>query len=251
MKKEQLWILPLILALFNVLVCFVPYFIAVHTGFVDPILPYVSDTGSDTVAAKYFSSMLDICAFFAMIIGWIRYKQINFYIKNIKINAINVDSDDMASLKSKNRLLLCFYFLSACGMIGVGNIRLSESFYVHWLLGFLIFFPSIFYSSFTCYVTRILYRFDIESYPISLIIGCISQVILFTLFIVMSYFSVRNISFNTFIDLSFRLHWPTNQSDYVYHCLASACEWLMILANVILCFSLSNRFRQFKYWNQI
>lgn len=201
---------------------------------------------------KYFSNefSLHLC-YLAMIIGWIRYKQINFYIKNIKINAINVDSDDMASLKSKNRLLLCFYFLSACGMIGVGNIRLSESFYVHWLMGFLIFFPSIFYSSFTCYVTRILYRFDIESYPISLIIGCISQVILFTLFIVMSYFSVRNISFNTFIDLSFRLHWPTNQSDYVYHCLASVCEWLMILANVILCFSLSNRFRQFKYWNQI
>ncbi|KAH7636956.1 dna damage-regulated autophagy modulator protein 2-like protein [Dermatophagoides farinae] len=235
--------LPLFLALTNVLACFVPYAISVHTGFVDPILPYVSDAGSGPIAAHYF----------VMIIGWIRYKQLNFYFENIKTNVINVDCD-MAKLETLNRRLLYAFFLTAWGLIGVGNFRLSETFYLHWMFAFLIIFPTSYYLYFTCYMSRILSRFGIESYPVSLIILLISQIIIFILFVIMiiiALYAGDGVTFNAFFDLSFRLHWPKNQAGYVYHCLSSVFEWLIFLSNVILCFCLSNRFRQFKQWNRI
>ncbi|XP_046913551.1 DNA damage-regulated autophagy modulator protein 2 [Dermatophagoides farinae] len=224
MKKNHFWMLPLFLALTNVLACFVPYAISVHTGFVDPILPYVSDAGSGPIAAHYFGLFLDMCAFLVMIIGWIRYKQLNFYFENIKTNVINVDCD-MAKLETLNRRLLYAFFLTAWGLIGVGNFRLSETFYLHWMFAFLIIFPTSYYLYFTCYMSRILSRFAL--------------------------YAGDGVTFNAFFDLSFRLHWPKNQAGYVYHCLSSVFEWLIFLSNVILCFCLSNRFRQFKQWNRI
>lgn len=96
------------------------YIMAVVQRHVDPLLPYISDTGTMAPERCVFGIMLDISAFLGMATVYVRYKQLEALIR-----------DDETRLRKLNSLGLVLGFTSSFGMCVVANFQKTTLFSMH------------------------------------------------------------------------------------------------------------------------
>ncbi|XP_075586302.1 DNA damage-regulated autophagy modulator protein 2 [Dermatophagoides farinae] len=241
--KRHLWIFPLILSTLLIILCIIPYIMSIHYGNVDPLLPYVSDTGGLSPGSMVFSQIIDFIAILIFITCWIRYKQIKFYLNN---NFIGKNLDYLNRLHRMNRHSFWLMIISGIGAIGVGNIRTTEFYPLHVVNALTVFISACIYACYSTHLARILYReYGIESQPITMmfcaIITSISMVMVL-IFESINRYQVGNEKFEN--NNQFRMHWPqTDKESYYVHVTATTFEWIMIFTFAIFILCLCRRFR--------
>lgn len=141
---------------------FYRYYGAIKHEIVYPLFPYVSDTGSMTPMAPYFSLFLDLSGIIIIIVGWARYKTIKFYLNHIQPNDStkkNMQTFEfyMKRLYKCNLTLLILCFLGAFGSMVIGNFRTTENMTGHLIGAFFLFFSLLIFMLISVCFKRIYY----------------------------------------------------------------------------------------------
>ncbi|KAJ0050357.1 hypothetical protein NL108_017854 [Boleophthalmus pectinirostris] len=110
--EQGLCALPAALVVWTSAAFVFAYITAVVLRHVDPLLPYISDTGTMAPERCVFGIMLDVSAFLGVFTVYVRYKQ---------VGALSSDSD--SRLVALNRLGLFFGVVSSLGMCVVANFQ--------------------------------------------------------------------------------------------------------------------------------
>uniref|UniRef100_A0A3B4AWG3 CWH43-like N-terminal domain-containing protein n=1 Tax=Periophthalmus magnuspinnatus TaxID=409849 RepID=A0A3B4AWG3_9GOBI len=126
--EQGLCALPAALVVWTSAAFVFAYTTAVVLRHVDPLLPYISDTGTMAPERCVFGIMLDVSAFLGVFTVYVRYKQ---------VEALSLDSH--SRLLSLNRVGLFFGLLSSLGMCVVANFQKTALFPIH-LLGAVLTF---------------------------------------------------------------------------------------------------------------
>ncbi|OTF74901.1 hypothetical protein BLA29_008190, partial [Euroglyphus maynei] len=211
-------------------------------GHYHPIFPYVSDSASFPPAA-------------IAIIVWARYKQYKYYLMNSLSKSMN-KIDYSLKLQLFHRLnlyFLLFGLLASFGLVFIGNFRTVENMTGH-LIGVTLIFSFIPFILFIqIYLIEQLYRCDrIETRAISLMIITVINIIstfissLTALIAVLYHGSPFK-----YWDNNFRLHWTSNMDGYKWHLASTIAEWMAIITFAPILFSISQRMRLFRHWDQI
>lgn len=93
---------------------FVSYIAAWQLGHIDPILPFISDTGERQPESCIFAQLLNIAAVFVAIMMYVRYRQVAVYLSS---------SQKTVHPERVNKASLAIGFLSVFGMTLVANFQ--------------------------------------------------------------------------------------------------------------------------------
>ncbi|KAF7491103.1 DNA damage-regulated autophagy modulator protein 2 [Sarcoptes scabiei] len=259
--KNYVWLFPLLTTILIPSSCLVPYWASVKHEFLHPLLPYVSDAGSGTPGANYFSQLIDMCSLLILITAWIRYKQIKFYLDqqieaSKKLNNTKAESkqpeEEIKNLSYINWLAMIFASICAFGGILTGNFRMTEFLIVHMLSASLLFGFMLIYLLCMSYLTLAINRnYRYETLPISMIIISLIDIVFILIFVLAFFLSVSHLDLNTFSDPNFRLFWPREDEGFETHCLSAMFEWIGIMIVSLFYLSLSRRMRKFKDWQSV
>ncbi|KAH9421119.1 DNA damage-regulated autophagy modulator protein 2-like [Dermatophagoides pteronyssinus] len=132
MSWDNLHFLPLAVFVCLPFTFIISYIIAICLGHVEPVFPYISDTGTHVPESNIFAQALNMVAALVAITIYMRFKHVEQYYR-----------DDLTLTSNKifrlNRLALYFGILSSIGLSVVANFREIELFKIH-LLGALMSF---------------------------------------------------------------------------------------------------------------
>ncbi|XP_025087373.1 DNA damage-regulated autophagy modulator protein 2-like isoform X2 [Pomacea canaliculata] len=220
MASNQLNIYPAIMAFFLPATFLITYGIAVYLGHVEPVFPYISDTGTVAPESCVFGQLLNL---FAALTAWcmyIRYKQVRHYYDVIEKRGLLSTHPKRAQTVKWKRRINKFSFgvgiLCALGISIVGNFQEDNMLEMH-LLGAIMAFGG---AGLYCWVQTIL-SYKMASIPQSDSKCRLMRVILST---------IQTTSFitRTLRDLK---KWNSTQPGYREHVIAASSEWLMAIAS--------------------
>nr|XP_027204887.1 DNA damage-regulated autophagy modulator protein 2-like [Dermatophagoides pteronyssinus] len=240
--KSHLWIFPLLLSMVLFMLCIIPYILSINYNTVDPILPYISDTGGLAPGAIVFSQLLDFMAILIFISCWIRYKQIKFYLNE---NFMDKNLDHFNYLHRLNRHSFWLSIITSLAAIGVGNIRTTESLPLHMIMAISLFSTISIYCCYCTHLARILYReFNIESKPITMMFCTIITFIGFIITCTCELINRYQVGNENFHNNEFRMHWPeTDKQSYYVHVTCTTFEWITVFSLAIFVLCIYRRFR--------
>nr|XP_057911635.1 DNA damage-regulated autophagy modulator protein 2b isoform X2 [Doryrhamphus excisus] len=121
--QQGLCFLPALLVVWTAASFIFAYVTAVLLRHVDPLVPYISDTGTMAPERCVFGIMLDVSALLGMATVYVRYKQVEALTDNSELH-----------LHRLNRFGLLLGVCSSLGMCVVANFQKTTLFSVH-LLG--------------------------------------------------------------------------------------------------------------------
>ncbi|XP_054472847.1 DNA damage-regulated autophagy modulator protein 2b [Anoplopoma fimbria] len=190
------------------------YITAVVLKHVDPLVPYISDTGTMAPERCVFGIMLDVSAFLGMATVYVRYKQ---------VEALKDEGE--LKLNRLNRFGLVLGLISSFGMAVVANFQKTTIFSMHLVGAVLTFGVGALYilvqtllsfymqphvHSRTTYLTRL----GIGLMTLSSIISMfVSSVIMYT--------SLPG------VDVPNKLHWIPGETGYTAHIISTISEWTL------------------------
>ncbi|CAL9706605.1 unnamed protein product [Knipowitschia caucasica] len=206
--QQGLCALPAALVVWTSAAFVFAYITSVVLRHVDPLVPYISDTGTMAPERCVFGIMLDVSACLGMFTVYVRYKQ---------VEALSTD------LLRLNRVGLLFGLVSSFGMAVVANFQKTAVFPVH-LLGAVLslgvgslyvlvqtlisFYMQPTVHSKTMFQTRVLLTTWTYS---SIICMFVSSVVMYS--------SLPG------VDVAHKLHWIPGEKGYVAHLVSSVSEW--------------------------
>ncbi|XP_038871165.1 DNA damage-regulated autophagy modulator protein 2-like isoform X2 [Salvelinus namaycush] len=126
--QEGLCILPVALVLWTTATFIFDYITAVVLRHVDPLVPYISDTGTVAPERCVFGIMLDMSAFLGVATMYVRYKQVQA-----------LTDEEESKLHKLNVLGLVLGWTSSFGMCIVANFQKTTLFFMH-LVGAILTF---------------------------------------------------------------------------------------------------------------
>ncbi|XP_064823972.1 DNA damage-regulated autophagy modulator protein 2-like isoform X1 [Oncorhynchus masou masou] len=118
--QEGLCILPVALVLWTTATFIFDYITAVVLRHVDPLVPYISDTGTVAPERCVFGIMLDVSAFLGVATVYVRYKQVQA-----------LTDEEESKLHKLNVLGLVLGWTSSFGMCIVANFQKTTLFFMH------------------------------------------------------------------------------------------------------------------------
>ncbi|XP_055015575.1 DNA damage-regulated autophagy modulator protein 2b [Boleophthalmus pectinirostris] len=190
--EQGLCALPAALVVWTSAAFVFAYITAVVLRHVDPLLPYISDTGTMAPERCVFGIMLDVSAFLGVFTVYVRYKQ---------VGALSSDSD--SRLVALNRLGLFFGVVSSLGMCVVANFQvrvLVQTLVSFWMQ------PEV--HSKTLFKTRLLLTLWTFCSIISMFVSS-----------VVMYSSLPG------VDVAQKLHWTPGETGYSAHLVSTVSEW--------------------------
>ncbi|KAM9758951.1 DNA damage-regulated autophagy modulator protein 2b [Menidia menidia] len=210
--QQGLCFLPAALVVWTAASFVFAYVTAVVLRHVDPLVPYISDTGTMAPERCVFGIMLDVSAFLGMCTVYVRYKQVEA-----------LTAEDELKLHRLNRLGLWLGLVSSFGMCVVANFQKTTLFSVHLLGAVLTFGVGALYilaqTLLSLYMQpRVHSR---AAYLVRLAVG------LWTLGSIISMFVSSVIMYSSLkgIDVPRKLHWTPGETGYTAHIISTVSEW--------------------------
>uniref|UniRef100_A0A8C3VMT2 DNA damage regulated autophagy modulator 2 n=1 Tax=Catagonus wagneri TaxID=51154 RepID=A0A8C3VMT2_9CETA len=211
--QQGLSFLPSALVIWTAAAFIFSYITAITLHHVDPVLPYISDTGTVAPEKCLFGAMLNIAAVLCVATIYVRYKQ---------VHALNPEENCIIRL---NKAGLVLGLLSCLGLSVVANFQKTTFFAVH-VCGAILTFGM---GSLYMFVQTILsYQMQPKIHGkqvfwirLLLVIWCgVSALSMLTC-------SSLLYSGSFGADIVQKLHWNPEDKGYALHMITTAAEWSM------------------------
>ncbi|KAM9813871.1 DNA damage-regulated autophagy modulator protein 2b [Neosynchiropus ocellatus] len=210
--QEGLCCLPAGLVIWTAASFIFAYATAVLLRHVDPLVPYISDTGTLAPERCVFGIMLDVSAVLGMATVYVRYKQVEGLtpLNEIGLHRLNLSG-------------LVLGWISSFGMCVVANFQKTTVFSMHLVGAVLTFGVGALYiltqTLLSLYMQPHVHSRSI--YIIRLFIG------LWTLTSIISMFVSSVIMYSSLpgVDVAHKLHWIPGETGYTAHIISTISEW--------------------------
>ncbi|TKS71424.1 DNA damage-regulated autophagy modulator protein 2 [Collichthys lucidus] len=210
--QQGLCFLPAALVVWTAASFVFAYITAVVLRHVDPLVPYISDTGTMAPERCVFGIMLDVSAFLGIATVYVRYKQVEA-----------LTDEDELKLTRLNRFGLLLGLISSFGMCVVANFQKTTLFSMH-LVGAILTFGvgALYILVQTLLSLRMQPRIHSKTtFFVRLGIG------LWTLCSIISMFISSVIMYSSLpgVDVPHKLHWIPGETGYTAHIISTVSEW--------------------------
>ncbi|XP_060087090.1 DNA damage-regulated autophagy modulator protein 2 [Heteronotia binoei] len=207
--QQGLSILPSVLVVWTSASFIFSYVTAVLLHHVDPLMPYISDTGTVPPESCLFGIMVNISALLGTATIYVRYKQV-----------LSLNPEDSIILKL-NKAGLVLGMVSCFGICIIANVQKSALIVIHVIGGHLAFGVGIFYilvqtilSYKLPHGSKVVFRIRLMVLlwcTVSIVSMLISSVIL------------RSSQYGA--DVMLKMHWDPNDKGYGLHIMNTVSEW--------------------------
>ncbi|XP_017286929.1 DNA damage-regulated autophagy modulator protein 2 [Kryptolebias marmoratus] len=212
--QQGLCFLPAALVIWTVASFVFAYITAVVLRHVDPLVPYISDTGTIAPERCLFGIMLDVSAALGIATVYVRYKQVQA-----------LSGEDEVTLQRLNRVGLVFGWISSFGMCVVANFQKTTFFPMHLVGAALTFGVGALYILVQTHISLHMHP-HIHSrtvYLVRLSIGICTLCSIISMFVS----SVIMYSVLQGIDVPRKLHWNPGEPGYLAHMFSTVSEWCL------------------------
>ncbi|XP_062272144.1 DNA damage-regulated autophagy modulator protein 2b [Scomber scombrus] len=210
--QQGMSFLPAALVIWTAASFIFAYITAVVLNHVDPLVPYISDTGTMAPERCVFGIMLDVSAFLGMATVYVRYKQVEALL-----------DDNELRLQRLNRFGLLLGWISSFGMCVVANFQKTTLFSMHLVGAVLTFGVGALYI-----LAQTLLSFNMQPHVHSKTIYLVRLGIgLWTLCSIISMFVSSVIMYSSLpgVDVKNKLHWTPGETGYTAHIISTISEW--------------------------
>ncbi|KAL3058142.1 hypothetical protein OYC64_010345 [Pagothenia borchgrevinki] len=210
--QQGLCFLPAALVIWTAASFVFAYITAVVLKHVDPLLPYISDTGTMAPERCVFGIMLDVSAFLGMATVYVRYKQVEALTGEEELKRVRL-----------NRFGLLLGLISSFGMCVVANFQKTTLFSMHLVGAVLTFGVGALYilvqTLLSLYMQPHVHSKNI--YLVRLGVGLWTLGSIITMFVssVIMYSSLPG------VDVAHKLHWTPGETGYTAHIISTISEW--------------------------
>lgn len=217
--QEGLCALPVALVVWTSATFIFAYITAVVLRHVDPLVPYISDTGSVAPERCVFGIMLNVSAFLGVATMYVRYKQLQALIDNSETR--------LHRLNGVGFVLGCG---SCFGMCVVANFQKTTLFVMHLVGAVLTFGVGALY----IFVQTILSYYMQPHFHSKAMFWTRLSVGIWTLASIISMFvsSVIMYSILAGVEVNKKLHWTPGELGYTPHIISTISEWSLALSFV-------------------
>ncbi|KAM8913733.1 DNA damage-regulated autophagy modulator protein 2b [Spinachia spinachia] len=210
--QQGLCFLPAALVVWTAASFVFAYITAVVLRHVDPLVPYISDTGTTAPERCVFGIMLDVSAFLGMATVYVRYKQ---------VEALTGEAEPR--LTRMNRFGLLLGLVSSFGMAVVANFQKTTLFSMHLVGAVLTFGVGALYILVQTLLSRHMQPrvHSRTTYLVRLGVGLWTLGSIVSMFVssVIMYSSLRG------VDVPRKLHWIPGETGYTAHMISTVSEW--------------------------
>lgn len=209
--------LPAALVVWTAATFIFAYITAVILRHVDPLVPYISDTGTVAPERCVFGIMLNVSAFLGVATMYVRYKQLQALI----------DVSD-TRLRLLNRVGFALGCCSSLGMCVVANFQKTTLFSMHLVGAMLTFGIGALY---VFVQTLLSYHMQPHIHSKSVFWTRLS-VGVWTLASIISMFVSSVIMYSTLpgVEVNKKLHWTPGEPGYTPHIISTISEWSLALS---------------------
>ncbi|XP_041748766.2 DNA damage-regulated autophagy modulator protein 2 [Coregonus clupeaformis] len=219
--QQGLCILPVALVLWTAATFIFAYVTAVVLRHVDPLVPYISDTGTVAPERCVFGIMLDMSAFLGIATMYVRYKQVQA-----------LTDEEESKLHKLNVLGLVLGWTSSFGMCIVANfqvpIDLKPLFSMHLVGAILTFGVGALYilvqRLVSLYMQPHVHGKSIFWVRLSIGVWTFASIISMFVSSVIMYSSLPG------VDVAHKLHWIPGETGYIPHIISTISEWSLALS---------------------
>ncbi|KAK1152744.1 DNA damage-regulated autophagy modulator protein 2-like [Acipenser oxyrinchus oxyrinchus] len=187
------------------------YVIAVLLRHVDPLVPYISDTGAMAPERCVFGIMLNISSFLGVATVYVRYKQ---------VMALNPDKPRLLQL---NTVGLVLGLISSFGLCIVANFQKNTMISMHLVGAILTFGIGTLYILFQTIISHKMqpHIHGMGVFWVRLCLGLWCSASIVTMFVssVIMYSSLPG------VDVAKKLHWNPEETGYSAHIVSTISEW--------------------------
>ncbi|XP_013871511.1 DNA damage-regulated autophagy modulator protein 2b [Austrofundulus limnaeus] len=212
--QQGLCFLPAALVVWTAAAFVFAYITAVVLRHVDPLVPYISDTGTMAPERCVFGLMLDVSAALGIATVYVRYKQVEA-----------LSGEEEVALRRLNRVGLAFGCVSSFGMCVVANFQKTTLFSMHLVGAAMTFGVGALYIMIQTVISLYMHP-HIHSrtmYLVRLGIGVCTLCSIISMFVssVIMYSTLRG------IDVPNKLHWIPGEPGYLAHMFSTVSEWCL------------------------
>ncbi|XP_063072033.1 DNA damage-regulated autophagy modulator protein 2b isoform X2 [Engraulis encrasicolus] len=229
--QQGMCILPVSLVIWTSASFAFAYITAVLLDHVDPLVPYISDTGAEAPERCVFGIMLNISAFLGIATTYVRYKQVQAL----------TDAGE-TKLHRLNLVGVVLGWTSSLGMCVVGNFQKTTIFSVHVAGAIMTFGVGALYIMVQTGVSYYMQphvhakamfwaRFGVGAWSTA------SSISMFVASMIM-YSSLPG------VDLSKKLHWIPGETGYTAHLISTISEWSLAFSFVCFFFTYIRDFQK-------
>ncbi|KAF7661933.1 hypothetical protein LDENG_00250330 [Lucifuga dentata] len=210
--QQGLSILPTALVIWTAASFILAYITAVVLRHVDPLVPYISDTGTTAPERCVFGIMLDVSAFLGVATVYVRYKQ---------VEALTEQQDSrLRRLNGAGLLLGC---CSCFGMCVVANFQKTTLFSMHLVGAVLTLGVGALYILIQTLLSLYMqpHIHSKATFLVRLSIGLWTVASIISMFVssVIMYSSLSG------VDVAHKLHWTPGETGYTAHIISTVSEW--------------------------
>lgn len=229
--QQGMCILPVALVIWTAATFTFAYITAVLLKHVDPLVPYISDTGSEAPERCVFGIMLNISAFLGIATTYVRYKQ---------VQALTDEGE--TTLHRLNLLGIILGWTSSLGMCVVGNFQKTTLFSVHIVGAVLTFGIGALYimvqTGMSYYMQPHVHSKSMFWTRFAVAVWSTSSIISMFVSSMIMYSSLAG------MDLSKKLHWIPGETGYTAHLFSTISEWSLAFSFVCFFFTYIRDFQK-------
>ncbi|KAK7098942.1 DNA damage-regulated autophagy modulator protein 2-like [Littorina saxatilis] len=228
MLCNKLHVFPVIMALYLPFTFIITYAIAVYNDHVEPVFPYISDTGTIPPESCIFGQLLNLYAALTAWCMYLRYKQVRLYYRGVELAGIEPGSHRSRSVRKKqlaNKACLVIGIIASLGASVVGNFQEDNVLSVH-LLGAAMAFGGggvyIWMQALLSYKMANLPRSHRCTRHVRVVLAIIHSICFFIMMI------ATKLSLDKFPYSLKRIKlWKSSDPGYTEHLFATFTEWIM------------------------
>ncbi|XP_072522046.1 DNA damage-regulated autophagy modulator protein 2b [Salminus brasiliensis] len=217
--QEGMCFLPVALVIWTAATFIFAYITAVSLGHVDPLVPYISDTGTMAPERCVFGIMLNVSAFLGIATMYVRYKQVQAL--------IGLEQKRLHLLNTTGLLLGC---TSSFGMCVVANFQKTTLFSLHLVGAMLTFGVGALYilvqTVLSYFMQPHVHGKKMFWTRLTLCIWTFSSIISMFVSSVIMYSSLSG------VDVPKKLHWDPTDTGYAAHMASTVSEWSLAFSFV-------------------
>ncbi|XP_066500991.1 DNA damage-regulated autophagy modulator protein 2 [Hoplias malabaricus] len=229
--QKGLSVLPVVLISWSCGTLVLTFTISVLLGHTDPLLPYISDTGTAVPERCVFGFMLCISAFLGLCVVYVRYKQVQALISAAEF-----------SLQTLNYIGFLLGVFSSIGMCVVANFQKTDMMSMHLFGAGMTFGPGALY---ILVQTGVSYRMQPRFHGSSILwtrtavaVWCLLSII--TLFVssMLLYEDLPG------VEVATKLHWSPGERGYLAHLVSAGSEWSLGFSFICFFFTFIRDFQK-------
>ncbi|XP_009581510.1 PREDICTED: DNA damage-regulated autophagy modulator protein 2 [Fulmarus glacialis] len=209
--QQGLSFLPVALVVWSAASFVFSYITAIVLHHVDPLVPYISDTGTIPPERCLFGIMLNISAFLGMATMYVRYKQ---------VYALNPEKSKIIKL---NKFGLTLGLMSCFGLCIIANFQVCALLAIHVVGACLTFGVGATYMLVQTILSYLMqpevHSKDIFWIRLTTLLWCCSSIVSMFVSSVVLYSGLYG------TNLVQKLHWDPQEKGYTAHIISTVSEW--------------------------